>query len=162
MLSLSNKVKMCTEITEVTFSIENRYIIIRDRIGINRLCLRAIQLLMLSFGHENPACLSITFIVVYTSLYFYDSLSISKRKFHGFLNLPLSKRVERNNPYYFFPANQQKAGTKIYSLTQCSLSVNECDWHILAGKDERINAHCLTRLSTKMITIQISELLLAL
>ena len=37
---------------------------------------------------------------------------------------------ERNNPYYFFPANQQKASTKIYSLTQCSLSVNECDWHI--------------------------------
>ena len=34
---------------------------------------------------------------------------------------------ERDNPYYFFPANQQKAGTKIYSLTPCSLSVNECD-----------------------------------
>ena len=26
--------------------------------------------------------------------------------------------------------NQQKAGTKIYSLTQCSLTVNECDWPI--------------------------------
>ena len=34
---------------------------------------------------------------------------------------------------------------KIYSLTQCSLTVNECDWHILAGNDERINSHCLTR-----------------
>ena len=52
---------------------------------------------------------------------------------------------ERNNSYYFSPANQQKAGTKIYSLTQCSLTVNECDWHILAGNDERINSHCLTR-----------------
>ena len=34
---------------------------------------------------------------------------------------------------------------KIYSLTQCSLTVNECDWHIMAGNDERINSHCLTR-----------------
>ena len=53
--------------------------------------------------------------------------------------------LARNNSYYFSRANQQKAGTKIYSLTQCSLIVNECDWHILAGKDERINSHCLTR-----------------
>ena len=54
-------------------------------------------------------------------------------------------RHERNNSYYFSPANQQKAGTKIYSLTQCGLTVNECDWHLLAGIDERINSHCLTR-----------------
>ena len=52
---------------------------------------------------------------------------------------------ERNNSYYFSRANQQKAGTKIYSLTQCCLTVNECDWHILAGNDEIINSHCLTR-----------------
>ena len=53
--------------------------------------------------------------------------------------------LERDNPYYFFPANQHKTGTKIYSLTQCSLTVNECDWQILVGNDERINSHCLTR-----------------
>ena len=52
---------------------------------------------------------------------------------------------ERNNLYHFSRANQQKAGTKIYSLTQCSLTVNGCDWHILVGIDERINSHCLTR-----------------
>ena len=65
---------------------------------------------------------------------------------------------ERNNSYYFSRANQQKAGTKIYSLTQCSLTVNECDWYILAGNDERINSHCLTRLhpdqSIMLINIQ--------
>ena len=53
--------------------------------------------------------------------------------------------LERNNSYYFSRANQQKAGTKIYSLTQCSLTVNKCDWHILAGNDERINSHYLIR-----------------
>ena len=53
---------------------------------------------------------------------------------------------ERNNSYYFSRANQQKAGTKIYSSIQCSFIVNECDWHILADNDERINSHCLTRL----------------
>ena len=53
--------------------------------------------------------------------------------------------IERNNSYYFSRANQQKAGTKIYSLTQCNLTVNECDWHISAGNDERINSHCLIR-----------------
>ena len=53
--------------------------------------------------------------------------------------------IERDNPHYFFPANQQKAGTKIYSLTQCSLTVNECDWYILRGNHEKINSHCLTR-----------------
>ena len=52
---------------------------------------------------------------------------------------------ERDNQYFFIPANQQKTGTKIYSVTQCSLTVNECDWHILAVNDERINSHCLTR-----------------
>ena len=52
--------------------------------------------------------------------------------------------TERNNSYYFSRANQQKAGAKIYSLPQYSLIVNECDWHILAGNDERINSHCLT------------------
>ena len=52
---------------------------------------------------------------------------------------------ERNNSYYFSRANQQIAGTKIYSLTQCSLIVNECDWHILAGNDGRIKSHCLTQ-----------------
>ena len=40
-------------------------------------------------------------------------------------------------------------GTKIYSLTQCSLTVIECDWHILAGNDKRINSHCLTRIITR-------------
>ena len=28
------------------------------------------------------------------------------------------------------------------ALYQCSLTVNECDWHILVGNDERINSHC--------------------
>ena len=60
------------------------------------------------------------------------------------------KCYERNNSYYFSRANQQKAGTKIYSLTQCSLTVNECDWHILAGNDERINSHCLIRSRRKI------------
>ena len=45
----------------------------------------------------------------------------------------------------FLSSQSAKAGTKIYSLTQCSLTVNEYDWHILAGNDERINSHCLTR-----------------
>ena len=57
----------------------------------------------------------------------------------------MNTHIERNNSYYFSLANQQKAGTKIYSLTQCSLTVNEYDWHILAGNDVRINSHCLTR-----------------
>ena len=60
------------------------------------------------------------------------------------LHIIVSRPFKRNNSYYFSRANQQKAGTKIYSLTQCSLTVNECDWHILAGNDERINSYCLT------------------
>ena len=60
---------------------------------------------------------------------------------------------ERNNSYYFFRANQQKAGTKIYSLTQCSLTVNICDWYILAGNGERINFHCLTRMSKVRLNV---------
>ena len=67
-----------------------------------------------------------------------------KKKENGPFRVCLSN-IERNNSYYFSRANQQKAGTKIYSLSQCSLTVNECDWHILAGNDEKINSHCLTR-----------------
>ena len=58
-----------------------------------------------------------------------DAMPATKETIHIISFQPISKKV----------------GTKIYPLTQCSLSVNECDWHILAGKDERINAHCLTR-----------------
>ena len=66
-------------------------------------------------------------------------LIYSRQVSNGFLG-------ERNNSYYFSRANQQKAGTQIYSLTQCGLTVNECDWHILEDNDERINSHCLTRI----------------
>ena len=62
---------------------------------------------------------------------------------------------ERDNPYYFFPANQHQAGTKIYSLTQCSLTVNECDRPILAGNDQRINTQYLTRRSHLWRCVQI-------
>ena len=41
--------------------------------------------------------------------------------------------------------SSQSAKSMHRNLTQCSLTVNECDWHILAGNDERINAHCLNR-----------------
>ena len=66
---------------------------------------------------------------------------------------------ERDNPYYFFPANQQQTGTKIYSLTQWSLTVNECDWHILAGNEQGINTHCLIRegLVTLMYVFSVSN-----
>ena len=57
----------------------------------------------------------------------------------------VSVDLDRNNSYYFSRANQQKAGTKIYSLTQYSLTMNGDDWPILAGNGERINSHCLTR-----------------
>ena len=40
---------------------------------------------------------------------------------------------ERDNPYYFFRTNQQKADTKIYLSTQCSHTVHGCDWHIFLG-----------------------------
>ena len=53
---------------------------------------------------------------------------------------------ERDNPYYFFIANHQKAGTKIYPLTQCSLTVNECDWDILVTADRVENKMILLTL----------------
>ena len=45
----------------------------------------------------------------------------------------------------FLRATQQQVSTKIYSLTQCSLTVNKCDWQILGGNDERIKSHYWTR-----------------
>ena len=62
----------------------------------------------------------------------------------GFYSKQNFSGIKRNNSYYFSRANQQTVGTKIYSLTQCSLTVNECDWYILVAHDERINSHCLT------------------
>ena len=46
----------------------------------------------------------------------------------------------------FEPINEIRT-TKIYSLTQCCLTVNGCDWHILAGNDDRIKSHCFIRTS---------------
>ena len=54
---------------------------------------------------------------------------------------------EGTNPYNFFRVMHQQANLKIHSLTQCNLTMNGCDWHILAGNNERIVFHCLTRFS---------------
>ena len=39
--------------------------------------------------------------------------------------------------------------------------MNECDWYILAGNDERINSHCLTRGSVenyfKFFSIEVAQ-----
>ena len=51
----------------------------------------------------------------------------------------------RDNPYYFFRGNQEKVNSKIYSLIQSDLTVNGCDWQILAGNHERTVLHRLTR-----------------
>ena len=55
------------------------------------------------------------------------------------------KILEKDYRYYFFPANQQKVKSEIYSLTQFDLTVNGCDWYILAGNDEKIVLLCFTR-----------------
>ena len=40
-------------------------------------------------------------------------------------------RAERYSLYYFFWANQQKANSKIYSITQYDLTINGCDWQAM-------------------------------
>ena len=94
--------------------------------------------------------LSINFelTILFNFVYFLLSL-VSKLKWN-----------ERDNPYYFFQANQQKPDTKIYSLTQCSLTVNKCDWHILAGNNERIKSHCLTLIVQSIQTFLYISILL--
>ena len=48
----------------------------------------------------------------------------------------------RKRQHILFLSNQStNTDTKIYSLTQCSLTVNECNWHILADNDERSKSH---------------------
>ena len=61
----------------------------------------------------------------------------------GCLLLPVC--LLRNIQSILFLSRQSVA--KIYSLTQCRLTVNECDWHILVAhfNSERINSHYLTR-----------------
>ena len=49
--------------------------------------------------------------------------------------------LQRKKQFILFLSNSKNLGTKMYSLTQCSLTVNECDWHILADNDERIDLH---------------------
>ena len=38
---------------------------------------------------------------------------------------------ERENPYHFFPANQQKVNSEIYSIPQYDLTENGCDWQAM-------------------------------
>ena len=44
---------------------------------------------------------------------------------------------ETGFPYQFFGANQRKVDVKILSWTQCAISKDWRDWHILAGGNER-------------------------
>ena len=51
---------------------------------------------------------------------------------HEFINLQIKfvftlNLAKRANPYYFSRANQQEVNSKIYSLFQCSLTVNGYD-----------------------------------
>ena len=54
-------------------------------------------------------------------------------------------RGRKRQSILFLSSQSAKRVHKIYSLTRCNLTVNECDWCILAGSDERINSYCLTR-----------------
>ena len=51
--------------------------------------------------------------------------------------------------YHFIGANQRKVDIKILSPTQCEISKVWCDWHTLAGNDQRIVSHNLNRVVTK-------------
>ena len=44
--------------------------------------------------------------------------------------------AETDKSYHFVGANQQKAGIKSFSGTQCDFNVNRCDWCILAGNEK--------------------------
>ena len=57
---------------------------------------------------------------------------------------------------YGRPSESNIGDTNIYSLTLCSLTVNEHDWHLLVGNDDRIKSHCLTRKLKKELN-RISE-----
>ena len=100
---------------------------------------------------------------LFRQLKFENKSEIATRNinFDSIFGFSICIAIERNNSYYFSRANQQKASTKIYSLTQCSLTVNECDWYILAGNDERINSHCLPHGSVenyfKFFSIEVAQ-----
>ena len=55
--------------------------------------------------------------------------------------------MRKTQSILFLSSQSAKSGHHNISLTQCSHTVNECDWHSLAGNVERINSHCLTRYS---------------
>ena len=68
------------------------------------------------------------------------------------------KILEKDYRYYFFPANQQKVKSEIYSLTQYDLIVNGCDWHSLVGNDGKIVLHCLTRRTYNILLSSMFEI----
>ena len=51
--------------------------------------------------------------------------------------------IQAGCPCHFSWANQRKADIKIFSRTQCKISKDRCNWHILAGNEERIVLHTL-------------------
>ena len=53
-------------------------------------------------------------------------------------------------PYHFFEANQRKVDVKMLSWTECAISKDWRDWHILAGNDERTVWQNLNRFNWKL------------
>ena len=52
---------------------------------------------------------------------------------------------ERSFPYHFFWTSQQKPDIEIFSWTQCEISKDTPDWHILVGNGRRIVSLSLNR-----------------
>ena len=66
--------------------------------------------------------------------------------------------TERNYPYHFFWANQPKADIKFFWWTQCEISKDRCDWHILKGSEKGIKLHCLNQEGETTITLTVDAL----
>ena len=49
--------------------------------------------------------------------------------------------TQKGYPYNFFWTNQRKVDIKIFIGTECEISKDRLDWHILVGNDERIIWH---------------------
>ena len=94
-----------------------------------------------------------TIIAIQLDAFLYSAHFLLRKQFWPNTRCLTIKSFRKRLSYHFFWANQQNGDIKLFSWTQCEISEDRCDWHIMAGKDLINFSYNLNRIKCKKMLL---------